>query len=111
MAFWTLASSIFLGGTEQIKKHNAKKVRTKTNLISSNIYDPISNKQKTMDIAAGTIGFITNPHPQLHGYILIAFSLSKTTTPNSLDMLLRTNAFVVIFVNESTFKLQFEIET
>lgn len=109
MAIWKQASAVFLGGTEQIKRLTGKKVRTKSALMGIAVFDPLSNKPTTTDIAAGRVGFVANPHPNLSS-LLVAFPKSASDTPTTLDALQKSRNFAVIVVNEPTFKMQFEIE-
>lgn len=109
MSTWKPASTVFLGGTEQIKTLIGARVRTRTHLGSCALFDPIRNTQGTTDLPIGSVGFVTNSRgPNL----LIAFPVHPGAMPSSLASLQRggITSFKVVIVNEPTFKLQFEVE-
>jgi len=108
MSIWKNASSVFLGGTEQIKQLKGRRVRART-ALQLKVYDPIHNSDESMHLAPGTIGLVANPHPTRFDF-LIVFPTKPGPAPTSLDSLTRGGDFKVLMVNEPTFKLQFEIE-
>ena len=109
MSTWKPASSLFLGGTEQIKALKGRKVRPQMALQGALVYDPIHNRDDRFTVHAGMIGFVANPHPS-RADLLIAFSMTPSSNAGSLDALVRTGTFKVVVVNEPTFKFHFEVE-
>lgn len=109
MAIWKRASSVFLGGTEQMKQLKGRKVKTRMALRMP-VYDPIQNKVESLDLAAGTVGLVANPHPTLFQF-LIAVPTKPGANLTTLDSLMRNADVKVVIVNEPTFKQQFDIET
>ena len=108
MAIWKKASSVFAGGTEQVKKLKGRRIRALVNLELA-IYDPINGKQAITAISQGETGLVSNHHPTTFDFLL-AFPSNTSTLVTSLDALMRTGKFKVVVVNEPTFKAQFEIE-
>jgi len=104
-----LAGASFVGGTEQVRRLQGRKVRTRTALHAANVYDPISNKSATAHVGANSIGIIANPHPTQNA-LLIAFPTNPSTPISTLDDMMKRGNFTVIVVNQPTFRQQFEIE-
>ena len=107
MTTWKPASSVFLGGTQQIKSLVGTRVRTRMPLLSCALFDPIHGTQETIDLPRGSMGYVANPHGQ---WLLIAFPSPPAVLPSSLAELQRLGSFKVVMVNEPTFKLQFDVE-
>ncbi len=108
MPIWKNASVVFLGGTEQVKQLYGRRVRARVPLQLS-LYDPINNRQETTQIAAGTIGLVSRPHPTKFDF-LIAFAKKPIAPVTTIEKLMQGGDFKVVMVNEPTFKQQFEIE-
>jgi len=108
MPIWKNASSVFLGGTEQIKQLKGRRVRPRT-ALRVGVYDPIHNSNESIELAAGRVGLIAHPHPTLF-HFLIVFPTKLNSAITTLDNLGRSGDFKVVIVNEPTFKHQFEIE-
>src|SRR5690242_8629747 len=106
MNTWRAASVIFQGGKQQINSLKGKRVRTKSQLLSARVYDPIFNRQDTTNVQAGAVGFVSNA---LGEDLLVAFPKQQGLQPASLEALTRGMFFVVI-INAPTFRAQFEIE-
>lgn len=109
MSNWKSASSVFGGGTEQIKELLGRRVRART-VLHLNVFDPINNQEKQVEVAAGRVGLISYPHPTRFDF-LIAFPATPANSTTTLDVLMRRSDSTVIVVNEPTFKFQFEIES
>lgn len=109
MSNWKSASSVFGGGTEQIKELLGRRVRARTALRLS-AYDPVNNKDEQVEVAPGRVGLIAHPHPNNFGF-LIAFPATPANSTTTLDVLMRRSDSTVVVVNEPTFKFQFEIES
>jgi hypothetical protein len=110
MAQWIPVGWDFDGSTEGIRRLRGKRVRTKGALHGAVVYDPVNTgQQQNFDVAAHTVGFVANPHPNMQD-LLIAVPTAPNTLANSLDSLARSNAFKVVVVNAPTFRLQFEFE-
>lgn len=109
MSIWKIASSVFMGGTEQIRQLKGRRVRTRTALRLP-MYDPIHNRDESISLAAGTVGLVTNPHPTLFQF-LIAFPTKAGNELTTLDRLARNGDVKVVIVNEPTFKQQFDVES
>lgn len=107
MATWKLASAVFAGGTQEIRKLVGTRVRTRTNLHALPLFDPIHHRMQDTDLAIHRQGFVANPHDDC---LLIAFPAEASSTEPSLDALKRSGRFKVVIVNEPTFKQQFEVE-
>jgi ABC-type uncharacterized transport system ATPase subunit len=110
MSVWKKASAVFQGGTQQIKSFKGKRVKVISSLSGINIYDSISHIPKTTSLKSGSIGFISNPHPQQMADLLIVFPKSANKIIRDLDSLTRSGDFIVVHINSPTFKQQFEIE-
>ena len=110
MAQWIPVGWDFDGSTDGIRKLRGKRVRAKGALHRAVVYDPVNaGRQENVDLAAQTVGFVANPHPNMRD-LLIAVPTAPNTPANSLDALSRTSAFKVVVVNAPTFRLQFEFE-
>lgn len=111
MSTWKPASSVFSGGTEQVKALKGRRVRARASLLQILLHNPAQREQETFDIRAGATGWVANPHPTMSDCLLIAFPANASLQPANLDALVRAGAFKVAVINGPTFKLQFEIES
>ena len=109
MKNWKPASAVFFGGTSQIVAIKGRRVRPKTALFSAALFDPIHNRHNTVDLKAGSIGFVANPHPQAPA-LLLAFPQLPMAAATTLEALMRGPAVNVVVINEPTFRMQFEVE-
>ncbi len=109
MSTWKPASTIFHGGTDQMKALKGRRVRTRTPIHGILVYDPINGRHESFDLHLGAIGLVANPHPTRHEF-LVAFSLSAGQPVTTLDQLAKSGAMKVVVVNEPTFRMQFDIE-
>ncbi len=110
MGIWKKASAVLQGGTQQIKSLSGKKVRVTSNLNTVNVYDAITHIQRSTNLTAGVIGFISNPHPQKMDDLLIVFPKISGQIVSDLKTLTRSADFLVVQINSPTFKQQFEID-
>ena len=108
MATWKPASIVFHGGTQQINALKGKRVRTKANLLSARVFDPIHHQQTTTNVPFGAIGFVSNSQ---NDSLLIVFPKQPNLNVASLESLSRSGAFFVVVINAPTFKLQFDVDT
>src|SRR5262252_3595444 len=107
MSAWAPASSVFAGGTQQIRALVGTRVRTRALLRSVRLFDPIQGSQRTTDLVPGAVGYVSNP---LGADLLVAFSSLPGDVPPSLDQLSHSGNFRVVIINEPTFKFQFDVE-
>ena len=107
MSGWRITSAVFNGGTEEIKRLIGKRVRTKRDLLDFPLHDPARPLPGKRTVPSGAIGFVANPY---RDGVLLAFPDKPGAACMTLDALARQHAFYVVFVNQPTFKSQFEIE-
>lgn len=110
MAIWKPASTIFHGGTDQIKALQGRKVRARAPIHGILVYDPVHGKQESFDLHLGAVGLVANPHPT-RNEILVAFPVNRGQAPTTLDQLARSGSMKVLVINEPTFKWQFDIQS
>lgn len=111
MSTWQPASSVFSGGTQEIKALLGRRVRTTASISGLLVYDPnpAQKKHETFDLSHGRVGFVGHSSPQRHD-LLVAFPINRSSNPPSLEALSRSGSFKVVVVNAPTFKHKFEIE-
>lgn len=106
MSSWYSTVGLLTGGSQQVKGLQGLKVRTRCEIISARLYDPIHRKQSTRDLQANAEGFFANINCD---GVIIVFPLSATIAAGSLESLRRSGLFQVVVVNIPTFEYQFEV--
>ena len=107
MVRWKSASAVFQGGTAQVLALKGKRVRARAALQGIQLNVVEGNPPQTADVPLGSVGLIANPSG---ADILIAMPKALGVSVTTLDALTRSGAFMVVRVNWSTFREQFEVE-